>query len=205
MTLGRACIWKRRRAKEMLVNTIWAFILNNRARKDSQKVFNNLDIHVGDSIADIGSGGGFFTFKLAKLTGASGMVFAVDTNKKLLARIENISRKKQLSNIKTVLSGEGGCPLPKKSCDLIFMRNVFHHIKNPVSYFQNLRESIKPGGRIAVLDWESTTGGFVGRTGHCTPEAEIRRILLASGFSHLKSLDILDGQSFDIFYRDTGR
>lgn len=198
-------MWKLRRIKEMLFDGIWAVMLNNRAKKDSQKVLDALDIHAGDMIADIGSGGGFFTFELAKLTGPCGTVFAADTNKKLLTRIENIALKKRISNVRIVVCGEDGCPLQKESCDLVFMRNVFHHIKNPVLYFQKLRESIKPGGRIAVLDWEKAEGGFAGRAGHCTPEAEIRRILLTSGFIHLKSLDILDGQSFNLFYRDTGR
>lgn len=189
----------------MLFNGIWAVMLNNRAKKDSRKVLDNLGIHSGDIIADIGSGGGFFTFELAKLTGPGGKVFAADTNEKFLARIESIASKNQVSNIKTVLCREDNCPLQKESCDLIFMRNVFHHIKNPVSYFRKLRESIKPGGRIAILDWKKSEGGFVGRAGHCTPEAEIIDIMQKTGFSHLQSFDFLPGQSFNIFQKTAAK
>jgi ubiquinone/menaquinone biosynthesis C-methylase UbiE len=183
----------------MLFNGLWALMLNNRAKKGSQKVLDNLNIRAGDTIADIGSGGGYFAFELAKLAGPGGIVFAADTNEKLLSRIGNIASQSRVSNVKTVICSEDGCPLQRESCDLIFMRNVFHHIKDPVSYFQKLRESIKPGGRIAVLDWKSTEGGFVGRAGHATPEAEVLRIIEQAGFSHLQAFDFLPGQSFHIF------
>lgn len=185
----------------MLFRGIWAIMLNNRAKKDSQKVLDRLDIHAGNTIADIGSGGGYFTFELAKRAGPNGKVFAADTNKRFLARIDGVVRKNALRNIETVVCGEDRCPLQKESCDLIFMRNVFHHIKDPVSYFRKLRESMKPDGKIAVLDWESAKGGFIGRARHCTPEAEINKALEAAGFHHEKSFDILNGQSFNIYHR----
>lgn len=186
----------------MLFNEICAAMLNNRAKKDSQKVLEALGIHAGDSIADIGSGGGYFTLELAKRVGTSGIVFAADTNKKLLARIENILRKSRISNVKTVVCSEDGCPLRNKSCDLIFMRNVFHHIKDPVSYFTRLGESVKPGGRIAIVEWKHTGRGFVGRTGHATPEAEILKIMLKAEFAHLQAFNFLPDQSFHIFRKN---
>ncbi len=186
----------------MLFSGIWAVMLNNRAKKDSQRVLENLDIRTGSVIADIGSGGGFFTFELVKRTGTGGKVLAADTSEQLLARIENTVRKKQLHNIETVICREDGCPLPKESCDLIFMRNVFHHIKNPVSYFTKLGESVKPGERIAIIDWKITGRGFVGRSGHATPEAEILKIMQKAGFSHLQAFDFLSDQSFHIFCKN---
>ncbi len=183
----------------MLLSEIWAVMLNNRAKKDSQKVLDLLDIHAGDTIADIGSGGGYFTFELAKRTGQNGKVYAADTNKRFLTRIESVARKNSLHNIETVVCTEDGCPLQRESCDLVFMRNVFHHIKEPVPYFRKLSEGLKPGGRIAVLDWKNTKGGFVGLSGHFTPEAEIHRALKAAGLLIEKSIDILDDQSFNIY------
>ncbi len=114
----------------MLFSGIWAVMLNNRAKKGSQKVLQNLEISIGDHIADIGSGGGYFTFEMAKRTRPDGKAFAVDTNEKLLARIKKIAEKNRLSNIETVSGSEDNCRLQRESCDLVFMRNVFHHIKN---------------------------------------------------------------------------
>jgi SAM-dependent methyltransferase len=68
------------------------------------------------------------------------------------------------------------------------MRNVLHHIKDPVLYFQKLGESIKPGGRTAILDWKKSEGGFVGRSGHATLEKDILRVMEKAGFSHFEGL-----------------
>ena len=73
------------------------------AKKDSQLVLNSLSIRPGAIIADIGSGGGYFTFEFVKRTGAGGKIFAVDTNQALLAHIENAIKNKRLDNIKTIM------------------------------------------------------------------------------------------------------
>lgn len=174
-------------------------MLNNRAKKDSQLVLNSLNIHPGAVIADIGSGGGYFTFELAKRTGAGGKVFAVDTNISLLKTIEKATKKKRVNNIETVIGHEDDCPLQKESCDLVFMRNVFHHIKNPVSYFKKLREAIRTEGRIAIIDWDSTARGYVGCAGHTTPETKIQQIMQEAGFEPVNSYRFLKGQSFNVF------
>lgn len=184
--------------------SLWAIMLNNRAKKNSQFVLDSLNIFSGAVIADIGSGGGYFALEFARRTGLSGKVFAVDTNQALLAYVEKATKKKRLKNIEMVIGHKDGCPLPKESCDLIFMRNVFHHIENPVSYFQKLRESVKPGGRIAIIDWNRTTRGYVGYAGHSTPEAEIQRIMREAGFKHMNSYGFLKGQSFNLFQKDDG-
>ena len=180
---------------------LWASLLNKRAEKDSEKVLETLQVKTGDIIADIGSGGGYFTFKLAKLTGFNGRVYAVDTDTALLDRIIKTAQKDHLLNIETVISKEDDASLPKESCDFIFMRNVFHHIENPSVYFQKLKESIKPGGRIAILDWTGKGHAHMGHSDHATPEADIQTLLTDIGFTHLESYDFLDGQSFNIFQK----
>ncbi len=179
---------------------IWAVMLNKRAKKDSRHVLDSLEIGTGEVIADIGSGGGLFVFEFAERIGSGGKVFAVDTNKALLSRLEKMLQKQQIENVETLLGNEDGCPLPKSSCDLIFMRNVFHHIANPVLYLRNVKESLKSGGRLAIIEWSpDMRRNYISRAGHCTPEGEIRRVMQEAGLGHLKTLDFLEGQSFNIF------
>lgn len=184
----------------MILTRIWAVMLNNRAKRDSEKVLESLEIKAGDIIADIGSGGGYFTVRLAKRTGSGGKVFAVDTNQKLLLYINKMMKKQHIQNIETVLGREDGCSLPTENCDLIFMRNVFHHIADPVSYFTNIKKSLKFGGRIAIIEWsQSTRRSHVSYAGHCTSEKDIQRVMREAGYTHLNSLDFVDGQSLNIF------
>lgn len=175
--------------------SIRASMLNYRAKKGSSEVIKKLEIKKGDIIGDIGSGGGFFTFKFSKIVGAEGKVFAVDTNQKLLAHINLIMKRNQIQNIETLPSNENCCPLLDTSCNFIFMRNVFHHIINQVNYFENIRNCLNTGGKIVIIEW------LPGATliGHCTEEMKIKEIMKGAGFTHLKSFDFLKKQSFNIF------
>jgi SAM-dependent methyltransferase len=65
-------------------------------------------------------------------------VFTVDTNRKFLEYIKNEARKKGLENVETILVVGEKLDLPEKSLDLIFMRNVCHHLRNRVEYFRKL-------------------------------------------------------------------
>lgn len=172
-------------------------MFNNRAKKDSEKVLEKLRIRSGDVIGDIGSGGGYYTILFSALTASNGKVYAVDVDKALLDRIEMKVKRQQLHNVETILVKENNCTLAKESCDLVFMRNVFHHISNPTLYFKNPKKSIKPGGRIAVIDWSSGNSMIK----HNTSEKTIIKTLQEAGYRHVESFDFLKNQSFNIFHK----
>lgn len=187
----------------MYLMEIRAIMLNNRAKRDSQTILEAIGIVKGQTVADIGSGGGYFSERFAKAVGENGRVFAVDTNRKLLSYVDKFMKKRLIHNVKGIIGKGNGCPLQKESCDLIFMRNVFHHLTDPVSYFSDLNGVLKQSGRIAVVEWlPNERGSYVSRTGHCTAETEIQEVLLKSGFIQLKTFCFLKGQSFNIFQKD---
>jgi len=95
-------------------------------------------------VADIGAGGGYFSLRFAEAVGKDGRVFAVDTNPKFLEFIKNSAKKKGLANVETVFTAADNPTLPEKSIDLIFMRNVSHHLLNRAEYFKKLRNALKP-------------------------------------------------------------
>ena len=179
--------------------SLWAFLLNTRAKPYADRVLDSLGINGGDVIADVGAGGGYFTLRIAERTGPDGLVYAVDTDAGLLAYIDRKVRKRGISNIKTLPGDQEGLCLPKESCDLIYMRNVFHHIHEPGRYFANLRQGLKRGGRIAILEWSEGAGGHVGREGHFTPEETIIGAMASAGLARKENYDFLEGQSFNIF------
>lgn len=183
-----------------LLTGLLAFMLNHRAKKNSRRVLDSLGIKQGDTIADIGSGGGYYTFALARQTGAEGKVYALDTNHRLLAHIEKTVKRRCIRNVKAVPVNESGRDLPKASFNLVFMRNVFHHLTDPASYLRHAGESLKPDGRLAIIDYRPGAKGlYAGRAGHSTPEADILRFARDAGFEHIQSFNLLPGQSFNIF------
>ena len=124
-------------------------MLNKRAASPKSKpteILKALNINEGDIIGDIGTGGGYFTFEFSRKVGKKGKVYAIDTNQKSLDYIENKSKKETINNIKTVLANANKFSLPEK-VDMLFLRNVFHHLPEPTEYFKTLKQCLKDDGR----------------------------------------------------------
>ena len=165
------------------------------------EILKALELRQGQRVADIGAGGGYFSLRFAEAVGKNGRVFAIDTNPKFLEFIENSAKEKELNSIETVLTMEENPALPDKSIDLIFMRNVCHHLSNRVEYFKKLKSALKPEGRIAIIDYKAGGGrfSFHRKFGHYVPKENLKAEMKEAGYQLEKDLDFLPEQSFMIF------
>jgi len=165
------------------------------------KILEALALQQGQKVADIGAGGGYFTLRFAEAVGKDGRVFAVDTNPKFLEFIKNNAKKKGLDNVETVLTAEDNPTLPEQSIDLIFMRNVCHHLPNIAEYFKRLKGALKPDGRIAIIEYKAGGGrfSFHRKFGHYVPKEIIIAEMKETGYRLEKDLGFLPEQSFTIF------
>jgi len=163
-----------------------------------QKVIESLQIRPGQSIADLGAGGGYFTFRLAEATGPGGRVYAVDIDRDMTALIEKTAKERGVQNIETVLAQPNDPSLPEAGMDLLFTSNTYHHIQNRVQYFGALRKALRPGARVAIIDFDrrSWTSGLFK---HYTPSEFIKREMEQAGYRLVHEFDFLDRQSFLIF------
>lgn len=176
-------------------------MLNREAASPKNKpdeIIKSLNIQKGDIIADIGSGGGYFTFEFAREVGKNGRVYAIDTNRKSLAFIENKSKKEMINNIKPVLANENRLSLPE-TADIFFLRNVFHHLPEQAEYFKNIKHFLKDDGKIAIIDYKRKGLSFTGILGHYTHEEVLIGKMGKAGFSVLEKFDFLGNQLFIIF------
>jgi len=163
----------------------------------SENIIESLQIREGCTIADIGSGGGYFTLKFAGRVGKTGKVYAIDTQSKYLDFIKRQSEREGMDNITFVLAAEEGGALPEAAVDLIFARNVFHHLTEPGRYFRNFKRSLKPGGRVAIIDHKPKGGfSFVSLFRHHTPEDFILQEMENAGYFPAESFDFLSEQTF---------
>jgi ubiquinone/menaquinone biosynthesis C-methylase UbiE len=177
-------------------------MLNRRAASTESKaaeIIKNLNIKKGDIIADIGSGGGYFTLEFSKEVGVEGKVYAIDTNKKSLDYIARESGKRSRENIKVLLANESGFILPVQSVDILFLRNVFHHLPEPTNYFENIKKFLKSNGKISLIDYDKKGFSFIGISGHYVPEKVLIDKLEKAGFYVSEKFDFLPEQSFIIF------
>jgi arsenite methyltransferase len=165
------------------------------------EIIKNLDIKDSTFVADIGAGGGYFTYLFSKKVGKNGKVYAVDIKPEYLDYIKQESKKKGLDNIITVLATENKISLSKESIDLIFLRNAFHHLPEPHSeYFKKIVKFLKSDGKIVIIEHKKSTNlNFTNIFGHFTPEEVIIDTLDKCGYSVAQKFDFLPKQSFIIF------
>ena len=180
-----------------------AELFNKRAAKPKFKadqIMETLALKNGQTIADIGSGGGYFTYKFAKAVGGEGKVYAIDNNQEFLEFIKKEAVKQGLSNIHTVLTTSEHPDLPKHTFDYIFMRNISHHLSDRVEYFKSLKEIIKSDGKIVVIEYDGRGGfSFHNIYGHFVHKQTLIDEMKQAGYTIYKSFDFLSEQSFTIF------
>lgn len=180
---------------------LMAVIFNSRASSPKNMpdlVLETLDIKPGNNIVDLGAGGGYFTKRFAKETGKNGKVFAVDIDPDLLEYVKQNAEKAGLTNINYIFAQEDDPFLPDKIIDLIFVRNVFHFIDEPVTYFRRLKSALKPDGRIAIIE-HSDESQSIGTKDHFTPKKELIKKMELAGYRVLDEFEFLPELSFVIF------
>ena len=168
-----------------------AYMFNHQAKKDSAFILKELNVSPGAVIADIGSGGGYYTRAFSEAVGEAGKVFAIDIDTELLRHVQSIAEKHR--NIQTIVGQKDGFALPEK-CDLMFMRNAFHHLENADSYFRKIGVFLNPKGRIAIIEKRPDGKGV-----HSTSEEIICNTLKTAGYYRIHSYDSLALHSFNIF------
>ncbi len=122
------------------------------ARMQVPRVLETLGLTAGAKVADIGAGSGLFTRPIASAVGAKGVVYAVDIDAGLLKIVERTSTEAGLTNVRTVLGATDDPKLPEP-VDLVFICDALHHIGGQAAYLKTLVKYVKPGGRVAVIDF----------------------------------------------------
>jgi SAM-dependent methyltransferase len=177
----------------------WSQIFDDPARDRWQKpgdVLDALALKRTDRIADIGAGTGYFSVRLARHV-PDGVVFAVDIEPKLVAHLAARAKAEGLTNIRAVKGSATSANLPEP-VDVVLLVNVYHHIADRPDYFRRLRGALRPGGRVAVIDYkpEATQGAPKSLR---MPVSRVAAEMKQAGYRHARSHDMLPHQYFLIF------
>jgi len=165
-------------------------------------VIHSLSLQPGNHVADIGAGGGYFTFRLADAVGPTGKVYAVDIDKGNLEFIANQAVKRGYRNVETILAKPDDPLLPESAVDLIFTCNTYHHLTERTAYFQSATRYLRPDGRVAVIDLAGKSWLFR-FLGHWTPKETSRSEMEAAGYSLTNDFDFLTRQTFQVFRKNS--
>jgi ubiquinone/menaquinone biosynthesis C-methylase UbiE len=115
-------------------------------------------VRPGMDVADVGAGTGFFSMLFARAVGPEGTVYAVDISPTFGAAIRERSAEFRVDNVETIVNDQQSTHLPPGSVDLVFLSDTYHHFEYPRAMLASIREALRPGGELAVIDFHRKQG-----------------------------------------------
>jgi precorrin-6B methylase 2/mono/diheme cytochrome c family protein len=169
------------------------------AEERTEALVTALEIREGAAVADIGAGTGYFTWRLAQRAGPTGKVIAVDIQQSMLDLAAQTVTEHGLANVDYVLGKAGDPRLPAGSLDMVFIAHSYHEFTQPETIMEALRRSLKPGGRLVVVEYAKESKLAPASTLHKMSFDEIRNEIEPMGFDLDRILDFLPVQHGLIF------
>jgi len=156
-----------------------------------------LQVGPGSVVADVGAGSGEVSIALATRVQPHGTVYATEIEATLVEKIRAATHEAGIAGVVAIAASESDTGLPTNCCDAIFLREVYHHLTDPIDIDRALYRATRPGGRLAIIDYEPTerpgepapAGVPVNRGGHGVPQRIVAEELTDSGFELVKTLD----------------
>jgi len=158
-----------------------------------------LKIAKGASVADIGAGSGYMTVRLARRVGPTGTVFANDLQPQMLEMLRRRLDKEKIANVTLVQGTIDDPKLPPASVDLELMVDVYHEFSQPQAMLRGLRQALKPGGRLVLLEYRKEDPSIPIRLEHKMTVAEAKMEVEAEGFTLSRVDESLPRQHILIF------
>jgi ubiquinone/menaquinone biosynthesis C-methylase UbiE len=153
----------------------------------------------GSVVADVGAGVGYYTAKLAKRVGPEGKVYANDIQIEMIERLKRNMSQQKIDNVIPVLGAEDDPRLPRDAIDLVLLVDVYHEFSKPVAMIDHIRDSLKPGGRLVLLEYRAEDPDVPIRTEHKMSVKTVRKELEPQGLKFQKSIEKLPWQHIIIF------
>jgi ubiquinone/menaquinone biosynthesis C-methylase UbiE len=169
------------------------------SEEDPDKAIAALGIGPGVTVADVGAGSGYMTVKLAAVVGPAGRVYATDVQPEMIEKLTARVKSANLQNVIPVLSTTDDPRLPEGSIDLILMVDVYHELAAPQRTLQQLKRTLKPSGRLVLLEYRKEDPSIPIREEHKMTVAEAKAELEAEGYQLESANESLPRQHILIF------
>jgi len=163
------------------------------------KALEAIGIRRGMVVADVGAGSGFMSFKMAKLVGPPGKVYANDIQPEMLEILRSRAQRNKITNVETVLGTDRDPKLPAATLDLILLVDVYHEFSQPQAMLDRMREALKPNGRLVLLEYRKEDPTVPIRPEHKMSVAEVRAEVEPEGFQFDQVIEVLPRQHILIF------
>jgi predicted methyltransferase len=178
---------------------LWLERREREAEEKPQLLIDALEIEPGQTIADLGAGSGYYSFRIAPLVGPTGKVLAIDIQPAMLEVITQRASRERIANVAAVRASVRDPNLAPGSVDLLFMVDVYHELEYPYEVMTKVRAALKPGGRVALIEYRAEDPQVAIKPVHKMSERQVRRELEAAGFRHVKTVRTLPLQHLIVF------
>jgi ubiquinone/menaquinone biosynthesis C-methylase UbiE len=179
----------------------------DRAERDLEeepdRAIDVLKIEKGSTVADIGAGSGYMTVKLAKKVGPQGRVYANDIQPAMLDLLNKRLARSKAANVSVVLGAQDDPRLPLEALDLALMVDVYHELSQPQLMLRHIRASLKPGGRLVLLEYRKEDPNIPIKPEHKMSVADAKLEVEAEGFKLTKTNEDLPRQHILIFTKSS--
>ena len=179
----------------------WLVRPEREAEERSDEALDALKIPKGAVVADVGAGVGYFTWRLAARVGPSGVVYGEDIQQEMIDQLVKNMRERKLANVRPVLGAIDDPKLPKDSLDLVLLVDVYHEFSEPEKMLDRIRESLKPNGRLVLIEYRGEDPAVPIRPEHKMTLKQVQAEVQPEGFRFDQSIEILPQQHIIVFRR----
>lgn len=175
-------------------------------RQEIERLAQEMQWKPGSVVADVGAGDGSFSFAAAAQVGPTGRVYSTEIDPEKLKTIRAEVEKRKLENVTVIDGTADDTKLPANCCDAIFMRRVYHHLTQPLEFDKNLVRPLKPGARLAIIDFapkdhsDPVPGVPKNRGGHGVPQKIMIDELTSTGLKLEKTIDKWEDRDYCVIF-----
>ena len=177
----------------------WLTRSEREAEEEPDKALAAIGIAKGDTVADIGAGSGYMTWRMAQLVGPAGKVYANDIQQKMLDLLKQNIEQRKLANVVMVLGAPDDPKLPPAAIDMALLVDVYHEFSEPQKMLRRIRESLKPTGRLVLLEYRGEDPAVPIRPEHKMTVAQVKAEIEPEGYRFDRSIETLPRQHILIF------
>ncbi len=180
----------------------WLIRTERDSEEDPSQMLGQLGLKTGMVVCDMGCGNGFYSLTLAEKVGPTGKVLAVDIQPQMLQMLSRRAAEAKLENIDLILGTVTDPKLPTEEVDLILMVDVYHEFSHPQAMLAAIRKSLKPNGRIALVEFREEDPSVPIKPEHKMSKRQILKEYAANGFKVGTQYDGLPWQHLMFMVRD---
>jgi len=177
----------------------WLTRPEREAEEQPDRALDLIGIAKDSIIADVGAGNGYITWRLAQRVGPKGKVYAVDVQREMLDMLRKNMRDRKIVNVEPVLGAFDDPKLPAGAIDLIVLVDVYHEFSEPQKMLRKMRDSLKPDGRLVLLEYRGEDPAVPIRPEHKMTVQQVKAELEPEGLRLDKLMDDLPRQHILIF------